>query len=96
MSKIYPATVFFFVLLASSIAEAKVINVPAITAKEAIELVEKYVQANNIELTKFFLAKVEYLNLHNEYKDPYWRIEYRMLAGATSGLLFSLLARMDP
>jgi len=65
-------------------AVAKTINPPELPIERAIELATDYVKTQKIDLSRHFLAAVEYMNLHNEFEKPYWRLEWRMLAGTSA------------
>jgi hypothetical protein len=67
--------------------QAKVIHAPELAIEQAIKIARGYADAEKIDLSHHFLAAVEYKNLHNEYEKPFWRVEWRMLAGTTSGQL---------
>jgi len=64
---------------------AKTINVPTQSLEQAVAMAKRYADAEKIDVSRYFLAAAEYRNLHNEYETPYWRIEWRMLAGANTG-----------
>lgn len=65
-------------------AVAKTINPPELPIERAIELATDYVKTQKIDVSRHFLAAVEYMNLHNEFEKPYWRLEWRMLAGTSA------------
>ena len=83
MQKYAPIAFCFFLLFFTNVGYAKTINIPKISASEAIGITEKYIKENNVDVSRHFLAKIEYFNLHNEYEKPFWRIEYRPLTGET-------------
>ena len=66
-------------------AAAKTINPPALPIERAIELATDYVKTQKIDVSQHFLAAVEYRNLHSEYEKPFWRLEWRLLAGTSAG-----------
>jgi len=66
-------------------AIAKTINPPALPIERAIELATGYVKMQKIDVSQHYLAAVEFMNLHSEYEKPYWRLEWRILAGTSTG-----------
>jgi hypothetical protein len=64
---------------------AKVVHAPELTIEQAIKVARDFTEAEKIDLSHHFLASSEYKNLHNEYEKPFWRVEWRMSAGTTSG-----------
>ncbi|MDB6026515.1 MAG: hypothetical protein JWM68_2738 [Verrucomicrobiales bacterium] len=73
------------VLVIGARLDAKVINVPKLTIEQAIKVARDYTTTEKIDVSHHFLAAIEYKNLHNEYEKPFWRLEWRMLAGTTNG-----------
>jgi len=67
---------------------AKTMNSPALSAEQTIILARKYVKDNKIDVSRRFLVKVEYVGLHDEYNQPFWRIEYQELAGGKGNQTF--------
>ena len=61
-------------------AMAKIINAPTIPVEQAVTIAKKHIQDNKIDISRHFLAKVEYFGLYDEYKKPFWRVEWRLLA----------------
>ena len=59
---------------------AKIINAPTIPVEQAVTIAKKHIQDNKIDISRHFLAKVEYFGLYDEYKKPFWRVEWRLLA----------------
>lgn len=88
MKRLIGAAVIAIFLFFSAHLYAKTINPPELSAEQAITLARQYVQNNNIDVSRHFLARVEYIGLHDEYHKPFWRIEYQPLTGgpiATAG-----------
>jgi hypothetical protein len=69
----------------SSCAIAKTINVPAVSAERAIAIAHEYVDKNKIDVSHHFIAKVEYFWLHDEYKKPFWRVEWHLIGRPVKG-----------
>jgi len=74
-----------------SVAAAKTINVPALSAEQAIAIAKQYVQTNKIDVSHYFIAKAEYVGLYDEYHKPVWRIEWHLLAQVKGGQIFVLV-----
>ena len=72
-------------LLVANPAISKVLNVPAIPADRAIAIAQEYVRKNKIDVSRHFLAQVEYFGLYDEYQKPFWRIEWRLIGQAVKG-----------
>lgn len=85
LRNIITCTSFVLLLLFLGMANAKTINVPAISAVKAIELAEKHLKTKKINVSRHFLAKAEYIGLYDEYNKPFWRIEWHLLARHTDG-----------
>lgn len=85
MNKIKIALIASILISIGFTVYAKTINAPKIKAEMAIELARTYIEEKKIDISRHFIGSIEYLNLHNEYQKPYWRIEYILLASARGG-----------
>ncbi len=84
MKKLFVSFAVAIALVVGYGAVAKTINPPELPIERAIELATDYVKTQKVDVSRHFLAAVEYMNLHNEYEKPYWRLEWRMLAGTSA------------
>ena len=78
-------------LLAADVVFAKTINSPTMPPERAIEVAQEYVKNNKIDVSRHFLAKVEYFGLYDEYQKPYWRIEWHYLGAVKGGQIFVIV-----
>ena len=78
-------------LLAANYVVAKTINSPTMPPQRAIEVAQEYVKNNKIDVSRHFLAKVEYFGLYDEYKKPFWRVEWHYLGVVKGGQIFVLV-----
>jgi hypothetical protein len=95
MRKIILGFVSILLFVAWQSAVAKTINVPAMPPEKAIAIARQYVAEKHVDVANHFLASVEYINLYNEYERPFWRIEWRLLAGKVKGGQIFVLVYAD-
>ena len=80
---------FVAILLFCTIsAQAKTINLPKQSIEDVLVKAKRYVVKSKIDITGHFIGKVEYKNLHNEYKKPVWRVTWILKAGTKQGQIF--------
>lgn len=78
-------------LLVASAVVAKAINLPTVSPEQAIAIAQEYIKNHKIEISRHFLAKIEYVGLYDEYQKPFWRIEWRPLGRIKGGQIFILV-----
>ena len=80
------ATCFF---IGTEAAWAKIIfQPPALSPEKAIALAKAYVKENNIDVSKDYLAKIEYINFYEELTKPSWQIEWKPISPVKGGQVF--------
>ena len=78
----YLLALLVFATLSFTAIQAKTVKLPAYTIDTAISMAREYVKEQKLVNDRHDLNKVEYREVHSEYKTPYWLVEYHLAAGS--------------
>ena len=74
-------------ILFSANLYAKKIDLPKISAEEAIAEAKVYIEKNHVLVSESdYLLKIEYLNIYNEYEKAHWRLFWERHPRTKDGL----------
>jgi hypothetical protein len=85
MHKFPIATALILCLIAAGPAIPKTINLPVVSPERAIAIAQEHVRKTKLDISRHFMAKIEYFGLYDEYGRPFWQVEWRLAEGAAKG-----------
>ena len=65
---------------ACSVGHAKTFNTPEVSLSDAITIATTHLHGEKIDLSNHYLSSVRWLGVHEEIKQPYWHLEWRLRA----------------